>query len=360
MGSGGKERRLTELLKNLVFHDITYELVVMSDDIHYKEVFNLGIKIHQLVRKTKKDIFIIRKIFRLCRDFKPDIVHCWDSMTAVYLVLPCKLLNIKLINGMVVDTPVNQSIGNKSWLRARLTFPFSDTIVGNSMAGLKAYRANGRKSQCIYNGIDFERFTQLKGKSLVKKELKINVPDSRFIVGMVATFGRNKDYRTLIKAALSIVNDRDDISFILVGDGPDLETIKGIVPVQLSEKIFFTGKRSDVESIIKIFDVGVLLTNSKVHGEGISNSILEYMSLGKAVIATRGGGTDEVVIDFKNGFLIDPGNEGQLIEKILCLIGNRKLAIEFGDYGRRMIKEKFNIGIMVNKYISLYNKLKKG
>ncbi len=357
MGSGGKERRLTELLKNLISHDITYELVVMSDDIHYREVLNLGINIHRLIRKTKKDFFIIRKIYRLCRDFKPDIVHCWDSMTAVYLVLPCKLLKIKLINGMVVDTPVNPNILNKSLLRARLTFPFSDVIVGNSLAGLKAYHANEKKSICIYNGIDFKRFMQLKGKSVIKKELNINTPDSIFIVGMVATFGRNKDYNTLINAALSILDRRDDIVFILVGGGPDLETIKGMVPLRLSEKIYFTGRRSDVESIINIFDIGLLLTNSKVISEGISNSVLEFMSLKKAVIATRGGGTDELVIDGKNGFLIDPGNVSQLKEKILFLMENRELLNELGDNGHLMVKEKFNIGIMIRSYLSLYYKL---
>ena len=88
------------------------------------------------------------------------------------------------------------------------------------------------------------------------------------------------------------------------------------VPVSLLNKIIFLGKRSNVESIINIFDVGILLTNSKVHGEGISNSIMEYMALGKPVIATRGGGTNEVVIEGENGYLIDPFNEDQLIEKI--------------------------------------------
>ena len=79
-------------------------------------------------------------------------------MTAVYAIPACKLLNIKLINGMVVDTPVKKNILNKNWLRARLTFPFSDLIIGNSKAGLIAYKAPTKKSRCIYNGMDFERF----------------------------------------------------------------------------------------------------------------------------------------------------------------------------------------------------------
>ena len=65
------------------------------------------------------------------------------------------------------------------------------------------------------------------------------------------------------------------------------------VPVHLKDKIIFLGKIANVENIINIFDIGILITNSKVHGEGVSNSIIEYMALGKPVIATRGGGTDQ-------------------------------------------------------------------
>ncbi len=114
LGSGGKERRLTELLKELMHkQEIEYELVVMSDDIHYEEVYNLGINIHKIIRNTKKDPSVFWKLFRLIKNFKPDIVHCWDSMSAVYVALSCKILKCRLVNGMVIDTPVRQNILNK-------------------------------------------------------------------------------------------------------------------------------------------------------------------------------------------------------------------------------------------------------
>ena len=82
---------------------------------------------------------------------------------------------------------------------------------------------------------------------------------------------------------------------------------------------------------MNIFDVGILLTNSMEHrGEGISNSIIEYMALAKPVVATRGGGTNEVVIDGQNGYLIDPFNEDQLIEKIKILVKNKAYRIKIG------------------------------
>ena len=304
--AGGKERRLVELLKGVKSkQNIEFELVVMSREIHYQQVFDLNIKIHYLIRSTKKDLSVFHKFYKICKNYKPDIVHCWDSMTAVISALACKLLKIKLVNGMVIDTPVKQNIFNKHWFRAKITFPFSSIVIGNSNAGLAAYNAPVRRSACVYNGMDLNRFEKLKEPALIRKEIFEEESGDIFIAGMVAAFEDRKDYKTLIKAAISLISRNDNIRFILVGDGVNLNEIKTSVPPLILNKIIFLGKRSEVETIVNIFDIGILLTNSKVHGEGISNSIIEYMGLGKPVIATRGGGTNEVVIDNQNGYLID-------------------------------------------------------
>jgi glycosyltransferase involved in cell wall biosynthesis len=359
--SGGKERRLIELMKGIKLSpNIEFELVLMSNEVHYKEVFALDIKIHYLIRTTKKGLSVFHKFYKICKNYKPDIVHCWDSMTAVIAVPACKLLRIKLVNGMVVNTPVQRNIFNKHWFRAKLTFPFSSMIIGNSNAGLKAFRAPGRKSSCIYNGMDLTRFDNLKEPSFIRKEIFGDESNGFFIAGMVAAFEERKDYKSLINAAVSLISYNDNIRFVFIGDGADFNEIKSSVPISLLSKIVFLGKRSDIESIVNIFDVGILLTNTKAHGEGISNSIIEYMGLGKPVIATRGGGTNEVVIDNQNGFLLDAdNNKDQLIEKIETLMKHKNLVIDLGKKGLQMVHEKFDLKIMTGHYLTSYQKLMK-
>ncbi len=358
MGAGGKERRLNELLKKLSsVPGIDFELVLMSKEIHYKNILESDIPIHFLIRSSKKDLSVFRKFYKICKNYRPDIIHCWNSMAAIYSIPAAKILGIKLINGMVVDTPVKRNIINKSWLRARLTFPFSKMIIGNSHAGLEAYKAPANKSLCIYNGMDFTRFKTLKEPSQVLDEIFGKVSTGLFIVGMVAAFEDRKDYATLIKAAVTLVAENEIIRFILVGDGANFNEIKNSVPICFSNKIIFLGRRPDVESIGNIFDIGVLLTDTRFHGEGISNSIIEYMALGKPVIATRGGGTTEVVIDGINGFLIDPHNNEQLIEKIETLFTQRERGYEMGKVGHKMAVEKFDATVMSNHYIESYDKL---
>ena len=356
--AGGKERRLTQLMKGLRSKKgIEFELVVMRKEIHYKEIFDWNIKIHYLLRESKKDVSIFSKFYKICKIFQPDIVHCWESMTAIIAVPVCKLLNIKLVNGMVTNTPVKQNIFNKYWLRAKLTFPFSNIIIGNSLAGLSAYGAPVKKSACIYNGMDLARFENLKNKSEVTEEIFGNASQDIFVVGMVAAFEDRKDYKLLVKAATSLLPFNSNIRFVLVGDGTNFNEIKNQVPSFLSDKIIFLGKKSDIESIVNIFDVGILLTNTKVHGEGISNSIIEYMALCKPVIATRSGGTNELVIDDKNGYLIDGDNDKQLIEKIERFVKNKNLIDELGKNGKQLVNEKFDIKVITGQYINMYNKL---
>jgi len=96
------------------------------------------------------------------------------------------------------------------------------------------------------------------------------------------------------------------------------------------------------------------MTNYKVHGEGISNSILEYMAMGKAVIASLGGGTNEIIEDNRTGFLINPSSPQELSEKIELLINNLELRRMMGIAGKQRIEDYFSINSMVNKFIQVY------
>ena len=77
--------------------------------------------------------------------------------------------------------------------------------------------------------------------------------------------------------------------------------------------------------MVNVFDIGVLAT----HGEGISNSIMEYMALGKPVVASEGGGTCELVQDGITGFLVPRRDPQALAARISQLLDDQ-------EAGRRM------------------------
>jgi glycosyltransferase involved in cell wall biosynthesis len=360
LGSGGKERRLVQLIKGLKKNGkIKSEIIILNDIIHYKIIHELDIKLHVLKRRINKDPSIYFKIINICKKFRPDIIHSWGSMPSIYCAPVSKILRIKFLNGQISDAP--KTISWKIKIRTLLTFPFSDVIVANSLAGLKAYNIPRKKSHVIYNGIDLERMIILQNELTIRKKYKI---ETNFIIGIVANLTKNKDHFTFIKAAEKILQTRNDITFLIVGDYKLNEErfsiyskCIGLLNNSTNEYIKFLGKQENVESLINIFDIGILTTNLDIHGEGISNSIMEYMVLEKPVIATDGGGTRELVIQGKTGILIPQKSPEILAGEIELLLADRELMNKMGLAGKRRIENEFSLEKMVNAYVDLSNSI---
>ena len=82
--SGGKERRLVELIKIIsTMPDFVCKIVVIDDIIHFKKHLLPNVDIIILKRKYfKKDLSIFFKFYRICSKFSPDIIHVWGNMPA--------------------------------------------------------------------------------------------------------------------------------------------------------------------------------------------------------------------------------------------------------------------------------------
>lgn len=353
--AGGKERRLVELLKCLSkYENIWMELVLLRRDIHYTEIFSLNIKIHYIEGKyRKKDPSLFCKVYRIARNFKPDIIHVWSSILAVYAIPTGKLLNVKFINGSITYAlPVEKF--SKLWLISKIAFPPSDTIVANSKAGLRVHHLKqSQKHLVIYNGYDFRR-NDMQVTDL-KKELEI--PDETVLVGMIGSFSDAKDYKTYIEVVEKIVEKNSNVHFLCVGNGVNRKNIEALVRERQINNVHFLGIRSDIENICKNLDIGVLLNNTNGHAEGISNAIMEYMAAGLPVIATNAGGTPELVCDEESGFLVPAFSPDMVAEKILFLLENRGERVSMGKMGMERIRSEFSLEKMVSSYLSLYSRL---
>lgn len=358
MGTGGKERRLLELLKGLVKYDhLQCELVILSDIIEYLELKQLDLKIHSVKRNAKVDLSVYQKLYAIARDFEPDIIQSWSSLVSLYVFPIAKLLRIKFVNAMIADAPKDLKVFSSRWVRSRLSFPFSDAIVANSQAGITAYSAPKHKSHCIPNGIDLKRFSTLDDKMNIRKKFGIK---TKFVVGMVGSFRGAKDYGVYIEAARQILSQRKDISFLAIGEGKDLPIYQASIEKELQDYIIFPGRQEDIESIVNVFNIGVLITDNRVHGEGISNAIIEYMVLGKAVIATDTGGTTELLIDGETGIITPQRDPHTLADNILYLIDHPEIAHQMGKAGQERISENFSLSKMTHSFVKLYESMLQG
>lgn len=346
--SGGKERQIIELLKGLSnINTIKCHLIILSNKIFYDCVNNLNVRIIIINRDSKNKSKIFKELSMIIKGIRPDIIHSWESMCSVYAAPIAFFKKIKFVNGMIRYAPKKLNKFKKNWIRTKLTFPFSNVILSNSYAGLQSYKVPSNKGYCIHNGFDLLRIKKLKGINEVRRIYNIQ---TQKVVGMVARFHDRKDYKTYILSANKILSIRNDVTFLAIGDGDNIESCKALVNPNLHNRIIFLGEQKEVESIINVFDIGILSS----YEEGISNTIMEYMALKKPVIATEDGGNSEIVVNNETGFLINLNDHNMLAEKIQFLLNNPKIGETMGRAGKKRLATNFDLNKMVENYLKLY------
>ena len=349
-GVGGKERQLAELIKGLPKNRYSISFIVKNIDAYYLHSIENQIDYFYSLDEKRFGLRSLLKIYRKIKIIKPDIIHSLSSLSTIQVIIIKLFINHKIIDGSIQDSTKPSYITRIIRLIIKL---FSDRIIANSNAGLNCYKVPDRIGTFVHNGFDFNRINELEPIENIKSKFNISSPK---LVGMVARIDWQKDYPTFIKAALTLLQNRTDICFIIVGDGKDKKKIQSMIPSDHENKFIFTGRQSSVESIINCFNVAVLSTFT----EGISNAVMEYMALKKPVIVTDGGGTSELVIDGVTGYLVKEGDVNQMAEKILFLLDHNDICLRMGIEGEKRITEDFNLRKMIDGFQDEYEKILKG
>src|SRR3989338_6511962 len=131
-------------------------------------------------------------------------------------------------------------------------------------------------------------------------------PRNDKVIGTIANFYPTKGIDVLIQAMKNI-----DAALILIGDGPEEKKLR-VKSYELREKIFFTGPIKNASQYLKAFDLFVLPSRK----EGLSYTLLEAAMAGVPIVATKVGGTPEIIQDNSNGYLCAPNDANDLADKI--------------------------------------------
>lgn len=355
--SGGKERRLIELLTWLKKQG-KFELYVLLayGKIEYPAFHELGIPYRAFFKKLDyRWPTIYCKLHRVNREFKPDIIHTWGYMRTFNMLPVALYRKTPIVNSQITDAlPRNNRI-NLSSIISRVNFRYSSVVTANSHAGLSSFNLKeGGKYQVVYNGIRKERFEDLPQAGTIRKQFGLQ---TKYAVVMVGSFTANKDYEKYLDLCKLIGKTRKDTTFFAAGDGPDLEKLKQKAINENIQNIVFTGRINNVESLVSVCDIGVLFSP---HGEGISNAIMEYMALGKPVIANDAGGTKEIVQHEKTGYLITNETVEEIASRLEKLLADIPKRMQMGKEAQKRIKELFLVEKMGAAFEKLYSEVFKG
>lgn len=192
-----------------------------------------------------------------------------------------------------------------------------------------------KKCVVINNGVDLSRFS-----CDYNVHFRLNGP----IIICVGTLCENKDQFTLIRAISHIPN----VKLWLVGDGPSREDLENLIlQLQLQEKVFLLGKRSDIPDLLKKCTIYV----QPSYHEGFSIAMIEALASGLPIVASNVPGMKEIVQDAD--LLFPFGDEKALAEIIARLLSNPSYLTRLSDENVKKA-QKYSINETVKQYCKLY------
>ncbi|MDX1689028.1 MAG: glycosyltransferase [Candidatus Promineifilaceae bacterium] len=208
-----------------------------------------------------------------------------------------------------------------------------------------------------YNALNFARF---EGVSVDRdaKKASLGIPAGAAVVGTVGRLTEQKGYHVLLEAAASVISQRPDTYFLIIGSGEREEALRSYAAeLEIGQRVIFTGKRDDVEECLQIMD---LFASSSLW-EGLPTVILESMASRVPVIATRVSGNTELVEDGLTGRLVPPGDAEHLAYGILELLAaDAEETAAMCARAYRYVRNTFSIERVARQHEALYRELAEG
>src|SRR5262249_49503914 len=120
----------------------------------------------------------------------------------------------------------------------------------------------------------------------------------------------------------------------------------------LRESCLFIGRCASVPDLLAASDICVLSSQA----EGFSNSILEYMAAGRAVVATNVGGASEAIVEGETGHLVNAGDDSAMAERLVSLLRDPEKRRTMGLNGRRVVEQRFSCESRLKSTATLYER----
>jgi glycosyltransferase involved in cell wall biosynthesis len=350
---GGAERQLLELFRGLDRSRYVPHLACLEPDGPVAaRASAMGVEIHTVMRRWRYDLGVAFSVAGLVRSAGIAVVHAYLGLPGFYGALGGRLAGAAVITTIRTAAPTKRIAD----LTEKVGFLLSDRVIANSRAGVDYYFRHipGRgKARVIYNGYNMSDFKPAPARP--RREL--GLPEDGLLVGHVANLTFIKDYPTFLRSMAIVFRRNAEAVAVIVGDGasrkPYEETARSL---GIMDRTVFLGQRKDVLELVRAFDICVLASHPK-YSEGLSNSIAEYMGLGKPVVATAVGGNGELVRDGINGFLRPPGDPEALAAAILELAASEDLRHRMGAEGREFFENNLSLERMVGETQAVYEEL---
>ncbi len=316
--SGGAERVISLLANHLSARGHEVEVLLLRDSLVFYE---LDKKVRVLVCGDEccsnamwRKLLWMRKHIKKTR---PDVLV--PFRVSVYCTTIMSLLGVSV--PIVASERIDPYIPDSYWTYLRkILLPFVNHLVVQT-SYIKTYYPKflQKRITVIANPVREECF-MIHSSEIIEKQNR---------VVSVARLYEQKNQEMMIRAFAQVSDSYPDWKLVIFGEGPLRDSLQLIIDsLQLTDRILLPGRTNLVIDELRRSKVFCLTSEY----EGMSNSMLEAFCVGLPIVSTKVSGTEELVIDGVNGFLVNMDDSKLLADCLSRLMGNEELLLSMSDY----------------------------
>jgi glycosyltransferase involved in cell wall biosynthesis len=321
-------------------------------------------RVPELVRPIHplKDWLALRRLEKILREQKPDIVHTHSGKAGILGRLAARRAGVPVILhhihgpsfGPFQGPPANWIFTAAERYAAGVTTHF----VCSAQAMTRLYLAAGigrpEMYTRIFSGFPVEPFANAANDPALRSQLGL-APDA-FVIGKIARLAPLKGHEDLFTAFQKLLPQFSRARLLLVGDGRLRTQLEARArTLGLADKAVFTGlvPPGEVPRYVGIMDCLAHLSAR----EALSRALPQALAAGKPVVSYDFDGADEICLDGETGFLVRTGDIATVTQRLLQLAGDAPLRERLGRRGQQFVRENFAVEQMVDNLYYLYLKL---
>ena len=246
------------------------------------------------------------------------------------------------------------------WLEARM-YAAADHVVtvgGGYRDKLILRGVDAARIDVIPNGVDLEVFLAGADGRAIRERYGLG---DRFVCSYLGTIGMGCGLDVALRAAVRLrERGRDDVRFLLVGDGAVREELEGRARAEGLSGVVFTGRRpkEEMPAFLAATDACLVhLTRTELFKTVLPSKIFEAAAMRKPIILGVEGFAAELVAEAEAGICIQPENEDELIEAVVKLAADPDLARRLGEAGYASIASRYTYDRLAIDYAELLGRL---
>lgn len=295
----------------------------------------------------------LKKIMKL-ENF--DAVHCHSPMGGVLSRLAAKSIGLSPVIYTAHGFHFYDGAPWKNWLIyynvEKYLSKYTDVIITINKEDFE--RAKTFKSKKVISvpgiGVDSSKFNKVNIDRKKKRE-ELAIPEGAVVILTIGEMIKRKNHKTALKALTQLKNK--NYVFLICGRGELESKLKGLAKdLGIEDRVKFLGFRNDIPEICIASDIFLFPS----YQEGLPVSVMEAMSAGLPIIASRIRGNIDLIQDGNGGYLHEPDDYFGMAKSIDKMIEDERLRIEMGARNRDEIK-KYDKEIVKDKMRMLYQKI---